>query len=456
MKRVKRYIPNLVKEFIDRRLHVFVKWKKDLSSEIWNLDKEGLIIVCDTILRIAGSREITTKNFVEIGTSSFHNILHNNYSIYLDYLIEEKIVISDNFYIPGEKSISYKINEDYVDDIVSIDMSNEKYINKTIKLINSTDTKLRVSKKHKDNFKKDFKIDFIEAWNYLTRTSVNNIPDKKGRILNKYTKAILQRKLLEINDNQLFISRSATNGRITTNLSILNSDYKQFISGYKWSLDVVASQPSMLNIFIDLIMEIQGSKLTNSISYSCSYLSYEYQIIINNLGKIDGTRFIENLKNLKLPLKNELNLWRNLCENGDIYEFFSSEVFRITGEKISRSEAKQIFIIVLYSPSKSTSEYKKLFSGIFPSIYKFLNNIKSLSGGKRSHRMLPILLQATESFIWIESILPKLDDSNIKYHFIHDSVIIKEGDLEMVEGIIKEQFYISGFRAQVSIENIKK
>ena len=127
---------------------------------------------------MAGSRDIDRNNLVQIQTNSFHNILHNDYSLYLDYLIQEKVVITDNFYIPGEKSMSYKLNEDFVDDLTSIAMENKTYLNRTIKAINETDTKLKVSTKHKNNFKNDFKIDFIAAWNYLTNCYVNQIPDK--------------------------------------------------------------------------------------------------------------------------------------------------------------------------------------------------------------------------------------------------------------------------------------
>ncbi len=218
-----RYIPKEINNFINNRLHIFVKWNKDLSSTIYSLNKEELIIICDLILRIAGSRDIDDNNLVQIQTKSFHNILQNNYSLYLDYLIEEKIVITDNFYVPGEKSKSYKLNEDYISDLVSIKMENKTYLNRTIKIINQTDSRLKISSKHKLNFNKDFKIDFEAAWQYSVNSYINQVPDKKGRILNQYTNIILQRKLLEINDRQLFISRSSSNGRITTNLSIFSS-----------------------------------------------------------------------------------------------------------------------------------------------------------------------------------------------------------------------------------------
>ena len=454
MKKLNRYIPDSIKKFIDNRLHIYIKWGKDLSSNIYRLDKEGLIVICDTILRVAGTRDCDSNNYTEIQSTFFHKILHNDYSLYLDYLIDEKIVISDGSYIAGIKSISYKLNEDYVDDIVSIQMENRTMFNRTIKAINETDSKLKVSKKHIDTFKKSFKIDFVKAWQHLSYNYINQVPDKKGRVLNKYTNAIIQRKLLEINDNQLFINRSATNGRITTNLSVLNYDYKQFILGYDYSLDIVSSQPSMLVLFVNLLMEIQGKKRPSDF-YSTLYLSYEYRIIQKILGKTDGPRFIEKLKSVKLPSEKEMILWKNLCEKSDIYIYFRDKINEITGEKLSRTEVKQIFITTMYSNSRTSNKYKKLFSIVFPSIYKFFNDIKNMANIKRSHKMLPLLLQGTESFIWVERILPELDRMDIKYHFIHDSIIIEKQNYERSRIKIMEQFYIYGLDAQISTEDIK-
>jgi hypothetical protein len=284
------------------------------------------------------------------------------------------------------------------------------------------------------------------------------MPDKKGRVLNKYTKAILERKLLEIKDKQLFISRNGINGRITTNLSLLNHDFKQFIIGYDYNLDICASQPSMLVLFINLIKELKGCRAPRVISYSCSYLSYVCKIIEKNLGNTDGSRFIEELKKVKLPTEDDIKKWRYLCKDGDIYEYFASQVKKITNHEISRSDAKQFFITIMYSHPKSSSqlEYTKVFNSVFPSIYKFINSIKLMAKIKRSHRMFPIILQSTESFMWVENILPELDKMNIKYHFIHDSVIIKKSDVERVKLKIEEQFYLAGHNSQIKEEKLNE
>jgi hypothetical protein len=449
-KQVKRYVPQIINNFLKNKTHIFIKWNKDLTSTIYNLDSEGLIIICDTILRVSGSRDIKENNFCEIQTECFHKILQNDYKLYIDYLIEEGIIISDNFYIPGEKSICYKINEEFIDRLCSIDIDNKLFNKRTIKAILSTD-KLKISNKHYNNFKSELKIDFNAAVEYLYNNWLNEIPDHKGRILNKYTRTLVEHKLMQINDEQLWMNRSSSNGRINSNLTTLNGNFKQFILGYDISMDIVSSQPTLLNVLFDIVKDIKGQASLSS----STLLSYEYKILSNSLKKPEVVRVLEKLKSVKLPSENEQKQWRNLCENGDLYEYFQREFFNLTSNKLTRTEVKTIMMTVLYSTNYQSNEYKKIFSSIFPTIYKFITDIKSVKDIKRSHRILPLLLQGIESFIWVENILPKLDKMNIKYHFIHDSVIIKEKDKMRTELTIMEQFYLNNIRVKISTEDIK-
>jgi hypothetical protein len=446
MKNVKRYIPEQIDDYLKNHPHIFIKWNKDLSSEIVQLDYEGLVIACDTILRVSGSRDIDKNNLCEIQMDCFHKILQNDYKLYLDYLVETKIVITDNWYIPGEKSISYKINEDFISDLNSIDIDNKLFSKRTLNSL-KTQEKLKISKEHRNNYLKSFKIDYKSAREYLENCYVNQVPDHKGRVLNIYTKVLLDHKLRQINDGQLWINRSMSNGRINSNLTTLNGDYKQFIIGYSSSFDVVSSQPCMLNIFIDMLKYIQGN-LGPTSSYLSSLLSYEYKIILKNLSKPLSVRFIDELKNVKTPAENELKKYKNWCESGLMYENFAREIYEATGDKKwrlsneSRRLSKDIFWTILYSPNSNNNEFKLLFSKVFPSIYNFICKIKSLIKMKRSHRMFPILMQGVESFLWVENILPKLDSMKIPYLFIHDSVLIKDEDKDKVELVILEKFFM--------------
>lgn len=452
---VKRYIPVLVNKFLQNRIHIHFNHKDLFETKVYNLDIEGLIIIVDTILRIGGSRDINKDNFVEIKSTDFHKILQNDYSLYLNYLLENKIVYSDNFYIKGEKSISYKINEDYLnDDIISFIIDNKLFNKRTIKAINET-SNLKITTKHRNNYFKTFKLDFDNAIAYMSNCFLNQTPDHKGRVLNKYTKTLLQVKLNIINDGGLWINRSSTNGRINSNLTTLNGNYKQFIVGYDESLDIVSSQPVLLNVLIDLIESLNGKGKSGSrLSSLSSLLSYEYKILEKVVGKSMVVRVISELKNVKTPEKNELKKYRELCESGELYEYFQKQIELKTGTKMTREEVKQIVITMLYSSIHTPSEYKKLFSVVFPSIYNFINKMKNLVNIPRKHRLLSIIMQGIESFIWCDNILPSLDKMNIPYLFIHDSVLVKQGDSDRAEMKIMEEFFNININPKIKKEKL--
>jgi hypothetical protein len=452
---VKRYIPRKVDDYLRSKKHFLVRWNRDLTSEILELDYDGLVFICDTILRVAGTRDLDQRDFVDIGSDCFFKILNNDYVYYLEYLIEEGIVQTDNQYIVGEKAKSYRINPDYItDDQLESILISQTLINKrTIKAIRAK-SDLKIPTKHKENYLKSFKIDYESAIEHLYHCYFNGVPDHKGRILTKYTKDILQHKLLQIRDGQLWINRSLTNGRINSNLTTLNGDFKKFIIGYDYSLDIVSSQPTLLNLLIDIVKALQGKSDSNlSNLLSCS--SYAFKLLVSVVGKEETIKISKEIKKLKLPSDVEVKNWKHLCQNGRLYEYFIDVIKEKMGQKLSRNEAKQIVLTTLYSQGRLDNDYKKMFNSTFPSIYQFLKQIKSMSKTKRSWRILPIILQALESYIWVENIIPELERLEIPHLFIHDSVIVKEADLEKTELKIVEIYWQFGIDAKVKIEALK-
>ena len=455
MKNIKRYIPEDLDALLKSKKHFHTKWNKDLSSEVYELDYEGLVIACDTILRIAGKRELDSNNFVEIQSKEFHKILHHDYKLYVDYLVENKIVVTDGHYVAGEKSIGYKINDDFLNDsLLKSIIINDKLFNKrTINAIAKLDTKMKVTNSHKSNYLKSFKIDYNSAIQHLIYCYTNQIEDKKKRVLNSYTKAILQHKLLQIKDGDLWIMRSNTNGRINSNLTTLNGDYKQFILGYDYSLDIKSSQPLLINVLINQIQAIKG-QIKSLNKYLLLLPSYECKTLTASLGKVDAKRVLEGLKTINLPNKDEILRWKSLCERGELYNFFIELLKTKTHKKYEKPEVKEIIFATMFSNSRLDTEYKILFNGVFPSIYKFMGDVKKLLKIKRAHKVLPLLLQSIESFIWCENILPELDKMKIPYLFVHDSVIVKTDDLERTELKIKEIYYLFGVDAAVDKETL--
>ena len=79
-----------------------------------NFDIEGLIHIIDLLNLIPASNKdsITEDGLVSINAKYIRNHI-KDYKCYLDYLIDTGILISDNQYLKGKKSIGYKLASNY-------------------------------------------------------------------------------------------------------------------------------------------------------------------------------------------------------------------------------------------------------------------------------------------------------------------------------------------------------
>lgn len=452
MKPINRYIPKPIHDYLMDRIHIHIKWKDLFESEICILDNEGLIIACDTVLRVSGSRDLNRKGFCEIPRDFFHKILHNDYKIYLDYLIENKILITDNLFVAKEKSKGYKINETFLGNLETTIIENPLYNKRTIKAIN-TSSKLKVRAPIRKTLEKVI-FDFDSAINHLLYEYHNQVPQKDGSPMNQYQKMVLEHKLLQLRDKQFWTSRSETNGRISSNLTILNKNYKCFILGYETQLDITASQPTTILILINMIRSIQGVKGRASISSLSLLASYVCKMILKYLGKTDGQRVWDDLKTVKIPLEKEIETYEYLCKTGQLYEAIQKEMSD-SGIKMTRDEVKTNTFVTFYSSNKNHDPIKKIFAKMFPSIYAMMNRIKSIPKSKGGYGVFSVMMQGIESYVWVENILPKLDKMNIEYLFIHDAIIVKEQDQYRSEITILEQYNYYGIEPNISKEDLK-
>jgi repressor of nif and glnA expression len=105
-----------------------------------------------------------------------------------------------------------------------------------------------------------------------------------------------------------------------------------------------------------------------------------------------------------------------------------------------------------YSSNRSTNYYivKLAFQDKYPIISLILRYFK-----KNKHADLAIVLQKIESHIFIEQISHNLIDNGIVPITIHDSIIVKESDLEKSEEIMNQVLLENiGFTPKIQVENL--
>lgn len=420
MNTLKRYVPELV-------------YNEIKQSNYKN--KDHLYVICDMIYRSTiYKKQDDYLGFIDIPKYYFDSII-KNYKEYINYLIENDIILSDNVYSKESgKALGYKFNDKYISKLTSIDIENNVLKRRIIKNVNEKNNVVNKQlKTYKEYFLKTFKIDYNSSIDYLdnwfndeiekiqtqliiSSTNINssnvteiifNPNNHKGlnkqkidkylksykKIINKYNSIFIS--LSSINDGNLFFRKNKTNGRIDTNLTNLKSEYKKFITNKDlYQIDIINSQPFILSLYLNNIL----SDIT--------------------------------------PLqRKELDLYNDWTSNGVFYEKIKMTYYNQSNKVLDRQEIKDMMFSIYYSQNGTYTKQKTIFKSIFPFILSIIEKQK-----ENKHNEFAIKLQKLESEICIDIICKELDEQKIKYYTIHDAWLINANDIKQTEKIIIEKF----------------
>jgi hypothetical protein len=350
------------------------------------------------------------------------NVTVSNIGRYIKILKDDEFIICENYSV-GVKSNKYKINPKFAKDLIEFKIPHFSKLNqKIIKSLykkkanyNRLEPHLKAMQKELMQMELDYpaankwieiNANDIQELSYLT--AVNHIEDKRFR----------------------YFKRNRTNGRLDTNLTNLKSELRQFIKGDYVSIDLKNSQPFQLGILIDNII--------NNKDTLCCYF-HEGNII-----KAFGVKAIQRIlffhQNQEKAGLMKLRLFYNSVLSGILYDEFRENY----SGKISRKEAKKKMFKVLFSRNEYFSGYKKTIpyesdKEAFASVYPFVAEVVKILKTK-DHRTLPIYLQQLESYLFIDCIAKELVVNGIIPFTIHDSVIVKVGQLDRAVEIMNKIF----------------
>ncbi|MDC1379071.1 hypothetical protein N8273_00360 [Algibacter sp.] len=365
------------------------------------------------------------------------NITVSNIGRYIKILKNGEFIICKNYSV-GHHSNKYKLNTKFIEGLKEFKIPREsKLSQKLIKKLyqrkahyNRLEPYLRLMKdelmKMELHYPEAHKwiegsADYSKKLSYLT--SINHIEDKRFR----------------------YFKRNNTNKRLDTNLTNLKSDLRQFIIGDYVSIDLKNSQPFLLGILID--------NLINNRDTLCCYLHNR------NLTKTFGVKGIQKIllihQNQEKSKMVKLKRFYNSVLNGSLY----SEFINYYSGDISREEVKNIMFEVLFSRNKLYAGYrkiipyekeKKVFASVYPFVYEVVKILKI-----KDHKTLPIYLQQLESYLFIDCIAKELVNNGIVPFTIHDSVIVKaEHQLRTID-IMNEVFMKQiGVTPSFKVENL--
>lgn len=316
------------------------------------------------------------------------------YNYYMNYLIENKVLVLLSKHQKGKSSRVYAINEFILRGTI-IRYNNfdkvllKKYKNKVSQLKEETtiesslidnDIKLKLVD---DLFK--IQIEFDRSIFYLDSLKGDDI-DIYNR--NKYSVEC-------INDKHIFYHFD-NYGRMHTNFTILKSFIRKnclLINGEEThEIDIKNSQP----LFLAKLIKDSGTKWVN---------------------------------------EEEFELFRNLTINGKYYNYFMDSC------GISdRNTAKEYTYKVLFGRNGSNSKADKMFMKLFPTIHNFIRLYKKENG---DYKVLAYELQKSESNLIFNKIIRQIMTlyPEINLVTVHDSIIIQRSYKDSVWAIFQTKLY---------------
>ena len=353
---------------------------------------------------------------------------------YRDALINDlKIVKSDKIYIPGKKSFSYWINDDFLKgEIVKHrinyskkEIKKAKY-NKT--LINGKNKyylmapykflqKLYIEERIPMQYINDYEEKFIYNKKYTKDNNESKFKKTQNRIIYANSLDRFENKDLLVN----FFGTNKTNGRLDHPLTNMKSEFLKSLIGEFFEADLPNSQFTFSSV---LLKDILSNDIDNLPKKA-----------LKSFGKV-------NLKKIKKFNYKDIELFFNDAINGVLYDNFLIKINSLGKKQYTRLEVKDIFFSVGFSSNNEninnfkTIKQKLMFKRIYPEVYEIFCLLK-----KNGNEVLPIYLQIMESDFFLHKVLKNLVDNNIHDLFTkHDSVICTIKDKDKTLEIIKKTF----------------
>lgn len=397
---------------------------------------------------------------VEFIKKSFNGKLYTNW---LYPLLESEIVIRDEFYRFGDggsKVLFYKINLKYFLNIINSniligDNQAKPLISLGYSDINKLNTK---DMKYLKWFKNDMeeltfdrdklnkivqdKITHIGSEEHIKSLKINcQIEDKNiPMVFNGQTYNFNRNNLIEkVNKQNLLLIKDGKHFSIDT--------LEAYISKKKLFVDISYSNSikALLNQDFRATRNETNNRLDTNITNLSSDLTDEI-CIQNNLIQIDlkNSQFaiLSHILSTKLDT-DDFKRFKALSVSGQLYDYIKDNLGLET-----RKQGKIAMFEILFSSRNNNTSSKKKLKELFPTVIKWIDDYKEENGDEN----FSVMLQQTESSIFIDTILTKVKSKHLFCLTKHDSVIVRESDKDKVMKIIQDHFTSISFQGEVEIK----
>ncbi len=279
-------------------------------------------------------------------------------------------------------------------------------------------------------------------------------------------------QLLRIKHRQVYADRNETNLRLDSNVTNLKSEFVGLLSIDGQRLSQVDLKNSQFRFFIMLLeqserqtllgQEMNDFPLTKNTrpEKTKKTAKQEDKLEIGEEGFILGKQVtLLSILFAKYCVKNsgsnrslsaDYKLFKKLGKTGELYEYIQKIHWQETGREITRKEAKQLMFTVSFSSHRYCPEGKSVLKKHFPSVIQLMDEFKKgmiqfyaaqeayneKQARDKGNASFAVMLQQTESLVFIDKILAQCHKRKIKALSKHDSILCRVSDKHKVTKII--------------------
>ncbi len=365
-----------------------------------------------------------------------------DYRKYLDYLVDNDILVENHQYIVGKQSRSFRFSHKYQTPIKPVFITKTTLIKSILNFINidynihdscfvdSHTVELDYLYKWYTN---KLKVDYKAARSYLEVLLEDDLKsfDKNFNAMQRFNSRLIV--LEKLHRSEFIWTVDSTAGRLHTVLTQLKGDLRQFVSFDGQPLiavDITNSQPYLSTVLFNDEKYKENNILSTIKLYNSSFQTTNH---FNSLPYYvsKNVKFAKNSENVKQYIET--------VKSGQLYEEFGKILLDkgiITDDSPVRKQAKEIVFSSIFSPNQSIAYNQsiKIFRDCFPDVYEIFRAIK-----QNEHRTLACLLQNFEAKLVLHTACKLISEKTpeIPLFTLHDSIITTVGN----EVIVSEVLY---------------
>lgn len=384
----------------------------------------------------------------------------SNYKLYLDYLIENKILQTDNHFIASASSSTAKCKGYRFHSTISSSPKIDRvYTYTLVKNINRChDNAFVRARSTHGNLVKWFdperlKIDTVKAAEITEKLYQSDLLDEQRQANALERKIINEIKVHKIVKGSYYLNTDDNVGRFHTNITTLKREHRKCLTYDDKKLvnvDIKNSQPLLVLVLLNP-MFYKGSKYSEHFNIHKLIDRNPKLSICKELNRYyngdDNIRVLDIIvKECDIMFREYeqrygargIQRYRDLVLSGKFYEDFMDELVKNdieTGN--NRDKTKTCVLKIMYSDNRHRSDEKRIFYKKHIQVCQIFKILK-----RRNKSVLARLLQAIESYMVLDRVCKRisLESPKIPIFTIHDSIMTTEGNEEYVKSVIEVEF----------------